>query len=226
MKQSTTTNRKRQAIVNRERRRAEISRGAAELFAERGYFETAVGDIAEHCEMSKATLYHYFSSKEEILYAMHESLATRILEAAEATAAVTDDPLEQIAEMCRTFFDVTHRDQAQVRAFFSFFGELKGEYRERIDARRQELSALLEAMFRCAVETGAIRPVEPRIAMLVFAGVFNWAPHWYRPGGAMRPDELADFVFHTFMDGLTPRPPALPGYRPARVAVSSNDQSS
>ena len=92
--------------------------------------------------------------------------------------------------------------------FFSFFGELKGEYRERIDARRQELSALLEEMFRRAVETGAIRPVEPRVAMLVFASVFNWAPHWYRPGGSMAPDELADFVFHTFMDGLTPRPAA------------------
>src|SRR2546427_292590 len=73
------TKRKQAAVQNREARRIEIRRAAADLFEANGYFETSVNDIAELLGMSKATIYHYFSSKEEILFSIHDAFTTRLL---------------------------------------------------------------------------------------------------------------------------------------------------
>src|SRR2546429_432313 len=48
--------------------RDNIARVALELFAERGYDETTLAEIAEAAEVSPRTIFSYFESKEEILF--------------------------------------------------------------------------------------------------------------------------------------------------------------
>jgi AcrR family transcriptional regulator len=45
-----------------------ILRKAQALFAQKGYSDTSMADIAEACEVQKATLYHYFENKEALLF--------------------------------------------------------------------------------------------------------------------------------------------------------------
>src|SRR5215210_8228227 len=49
-------------------RRSELTRAAARLFAERGYHGTSIGDLAEALGVQKASLYHHFASKQDLLY--------------------------------------------------------------------------------------------------------------------------------------------------------------
>lgn len=176
--------------------------GAAELFEERGYAETSVGEIAERVGISKPTLYHYFLSKEEVLYEIHETFTRRILERHGRDRAESDDPVELLHRLCRSFFLVMREDRAHVRTFFSYFGELSGQYRAAILERRRQLSELIEGLIAVGVSVGAFRDVDPRLAMLLLTGVFNWAPNWYRPDGPLSPEELADFVFDVFVRGV------------------------
>ena len=62
------------ATKNADERRKEIIRKAATLFNITGYFNTSMDDIAEAVGLRKPTLYYYVSSKEEILYLIHEEL--------------------------------------------------------------------------------------------------------------------------------------------------------
>jgi len=89
-----------------------------------------------------------------------------------------------------------------VRVFFAHFDELKGDYRRRIEERRQELSDTMQSLIVRSVETGQLRDVDARLAMLCISGIFNWAPYWYRPRGGKSPRELAEFVFELVIDGL------------------------
>src|SRR5204863_3843880 len=98
--------RTRRALENRKVRRAEIMRRSAELFESKGYYETSVGDIAEHVGVSKPTIYHYFSSKEEILFAIHDAWTAQLLAEHDAARARTDDPLEQLHALFASFFPV------------------------------------------------------------------------------------------------------------------------
>jgi len=175
---------------------------AAQLFEKNGYAQTSVGDIAQHVGMSKPTIYHYFHSKEEILYSIHDTWTAWLLSEHEATCARIDDPLEQLRELFVAFLEVTKERRAQVRVFFAHFDELKGDYRKRIEERRQELSNTMESLIARSVTAGKLRDVDSRLAMLCISGIFNWAPYWYRPRGGKTPRELADFVFELVIDGL------------------------
>jgi AcrR family transcriptional regulator len=200
------TQRKLLAAQRREARRDEIMKRAAQLIEKQGYSQTSVGDIAQHVGMSKPTIYHYFHSKEEILYSIHDTWTSWLLSEHEATCARIDDPLEQLRELFVSFLEVTKERRAQVRVFFAHFDELKGDYRRRIEERRRELSDTMQSLIARSVSAGQLRDVDSRLAMLCISGIFNWAPYWYRPRGGKSPRELADFVFELVIDGLRAPP--------------------
>ena len=200
---STGQTRRRQAADERQAaRRRDIVDASAGLFQSRGYYATTVGDIADQVGMSKPAIYHYFRSKEEILVYIHEMIAQRLLDDHQRVRAERPDPVERLRALCESFFAVMTDLQPHVRTFFSFFGEIEGSNREQIESRRRELSDMVEGVVSECIASGRFRDVDPRLAMLVITGVFNWAPNWYHPGGPTSGPELADFIFEIFLNGL------------------------
>ncbi|MEZ4810085.1 MAG: TetR/AcrR family transcriptional regulator [Allomuricauda sp.] len=59
-----------QLAAHKEAKKEEIIKGALQLFANRGYFNTSINDIAKELKISKGFLYNYFSSKEVLLNAV------------------------------------------------------------------------------------------------------------------------------------------------------------
>ena len=59
-----------QLAAHKEAKKIEVIRGALQLFANRGYFNTSINDIAKELKISKGFLYNYFASKEELLNAV------------------------------------------------------------------------------------------------------------------------------------------------------------
>src|SRR5438105_12037232 len=57
---------------------ADILRNAAELFHKKGYHATSMQDLANAVTLNKATLYHYFPSKEAILLRIHEDIRNEL----------------------------------------------------------------------------------------------------------------------------------------------------
>ncbi|MBL8965634.1 MAG: TetR/AcrR family transcriptional regulator, partial [Spirochaetaceae bacterium] len=73
--------------------RARILEAAGRLFAERGYYEVGVGDIAEAAGMGRASIYYHFEDKERIARALYDSIAARIYDAADGVAGEAGDLL-------------------------------------------------------------------------------------------------------------------------------------
>jgi AcrR family transcriptional regulator len=199
----TKLSRKHRAAERQALKRADIVDAAAQLFEARGYFTTSVGDIAQQVGIEKPTLYHYFTSKEQILYEIHESFASQIVEAHKAALEKTDDPQEQLNAIFASFFKLMRDKRAHVRTFFFYFDELKnGVYRNKINRRRQQLSDLVQGAIENCIRAGVFRPINARLTMLIITGAFNWAPQWYDPSGPMEPGELAAFATDIFVRGL------------------------
>jgi AcrR family transcriptional regulator len=70
-------------------KRPRLVSAAAEIFAEKGYASTRVADIAERAGVGKGTVYEYFSSKEELLFAVFESINQNVV--ARMNAVLDDD---------------------------------------------------------------------------------------------------------------------------------------
>ena len=64
----------------RNRKVAEIVAAAADVLAERGYHDTSLDEIADRLDLAKATLYHYFPSKESLVMACMEAVGTEVIQ--------------------------------------------------------------------------------------------------------------------------------------------------
>jgi AcrR family transcriptional regulator len=98
--------------VNEERcarRREEILKVAARLFAERGYSNTDTQDLADELQVGKGTLYRYFPTKRELFLAAVDRVMREMRQRVDASIAGIADPLELLSQ--------------GIRAFLSFYGE-------------------------------------------------------------------------------------------------------
>ena len=84
-------------------RKEAIVAAAAALYASRGFNGASVADLAERCKTSKSLIYHYYASKEDILYDVMIS-HVRALEAAAREAVTGDTPPERkLRELAHRF---------------------------------------------------------------------------------------------------------------------------
>ena len=99
-----------------DRRRAEVVLGAARVFAERGYDQTSVPELAEALGLAAGSLYHYFGGKEQLLRAICDQLMDPLLERAQALLAEPREPEDQLRALVRLWVGhvVTHRDHMLV----------------------------------------------------------------------------------------------------------------
>jgi AcrR family transcriptional regulator len=185
---------------------AAVLQAAIELFNRKGYDATSIGDIAESLGLTKSAVYHHVDSKEQLLaQALDEAL-----EELEATveAAVTADgsPDERLRRVVRRSVEVLVQHQPAVTLLLRVRGN--SEIEQTALRRRRHVDTRLAGLVREAVEHGAVRSdLDPDLVSRLLFGMVNSLVEWYRRGGAVTDDELADVVVRLAFEGLTIRPP-------------------
>ena len=86
-----------------EERREGIVEQAADLFARHGFQATSVSNLAEACKTSKSLFYHYYPSKEDVLYAVMASHIDRLVADVEAANSGEKPPKRRLAELVHAF---------------------------------------------------------------------------------------------------------------------------
>jgi AcrR family transcriptional regulator len=183
-------------------RKLAIVEAAASLFATHGFNGASVADIAERCKTSKSLIYHYYESKEDILYDVMIS-HVRALEAAATDAlagsAGAEQKLRDLTQLFMALY-VGAADRHKV---------LLNDLDYVPKARRAEIVAvqrgLIESVRLLLVE---IEPALKRrdgaslTAAMLFFGTINWTHTWYDPKGAVGPESLADMAVDLTLGGI------------------------
>ncbi|MFB2579798.1 TetR/AcrR family transcriptional regulator [Herbiconiux sp. P15] len=188
-----------------ELRRAEILEAAAALFDELGFHRTTTAAIADRVGTAKATVYHYFRAKHDILYAIHDEWIDELIALFEATRSRTDDPVRIVHAVTRDIVALIDEKPGHVRVFFEYFRELPPELQVSAKVKRDAYEALVESAILQGMKDGSIAWQDPRTASFALFGMCNWAYQWYRPGGRMSPGEVSDQLFTIFMSGVGSR---------------------
>jgi AcrR family transcriptional regulator len=176
-----------------------ILRAAVKLFAEKGFDATTVQEVVAAAEVTKGALYHYFDSKDDLLYEIYHSLigvqtadlddiVARDLGAKETVRAILVNLVVSTAariDETAVFVREMHKLDSERMAAF------------RADRRRyQRTFRDVIAKAQAAGEFSALVPADT--AVLIALGVVNQLPTWYRPDGPKSPEqlgaEIADFV--------------------------------
>lgn len=193
-------------------RRDLIIKQAANVFGRKGFHATTLDDIAGQLGVTKASLYYYFSTKEDLLFAVlqtsmqeHLDRVDGALEAnAEASparkleAAITEH-LRLLADQYEGAFLLQQEYELQDEEQQSEILTMRADYEQRFSDIIHE-----------GVQSHTFRVRDERIAVLMILGSINWFLRWYRSDGRFSVDEIARVFVDMIMHGLLAGGRALP----------------
>ncbi|MCG7635194.1 TetR/AcrR family transcriptional regulator [Gordonia McavH-238-E] len=177
------------------------------MFAEQGLRSTTVRDIADAAGILSGSLYHHFDSKEsmvdEILRGFLDDLFARYREIAASSKSATEtlrglviasfESIDAERNAVAIYQDEAKRLSSQER--FAYISELNVEFRR-----------LWQSVLQRGVENGEFRADLDVELVYRFMRDTVWvAVRWYRPGGSMSVDSIADQYLSVVLDGILPR---------------------
>ncbi|PKW16534.1 TetR/AcrR family transcriptional regulator [Saccharopolyspora spinosa] len=196
--------------TDRRNREPEILAAAIEVFHRKGYAAASLQDVADIVGVLKGSLYHYISSKEELLARIcvesHKQSSVIMQESLDAAS----NPLDQL----RAFLHATAvwylTNIERVSIYFNEGKWLTGDNIDRVRAQGREFHAFIRSLIDKARTEEQVRAeVDPRVAAQLIIGALNSIPTWYRPDGLYPPEEVAGIYTDMTLASLcNPAPPA------------------
>jgi AcrR family transcriptional regulator len=171
-----------------DRRQQEVVATAARVFAERGFHATSMADLVEATGLAAGGLYHYIGSKDALLVAICDQLMEPLLVSARELMAAGGDGDRRLRDLVRLWVAhvVAHRDHMLVFQQERHVIESGERWRAARAARKAFERIVAEAL------DGADPRLRPPLPLLALLGMVNHTAQWYRPRGALSPEQIAD----------------------------------
>lgn len=178
-----------------------IAKVSAKLFADRGYLETSMDDIAAAAKVTKGGIYHYFGSKTDILYFICSTYVDLDLENLEQSLSTIGTDAERIRFII--FRHIRHYT-THVFAAKTLLNEaynLPVRYFKEVKAREKQYFGIVAGVLS---QYPNVRGRKDIVTALTFAlfGMMNWIYSWYNPRGSIKPEELSQLIYEIFTAGI------------------------
>ena len=173
---------------------------AASLFAKEGYPSAKMQDIAKACGATKSMLYHYFPTKEDLLFAMLKGHLERVIQGLDEATAAADTPRDKLMALVQAY---TQKSAQSRRRHVTAMNDVKylpkAKQAPLIELQRKITQAVSQLMRQLnpALPDDLYMPYT-----MMLVGMLNWADFWYKPGGSMKPQELCERMSHLFLKGF------------------------
>jgi AcrR family transcriptional regulator len=190
-----------------EQRREAIVGQAADLFARDGFRGSSINDLASACGVSKALLYHYFPSKEDILHAVMASHLDLLLEDAAQAAASEGDAEDRLRRLLHGFMGHYVGASSRQKVLLNELGNLPPDRRRSVVAKQRELIATVQALLSEIHPALATDPPRARVVTMLLFGMINWTLTWFDPEGPIAPEAVTEMVLDRILAPFGAPPP-------------------
>lgn len=189
------------AIVDK---REAILRAAIKVFAEKGYFNSKVADIAGAAGIADGTVYLYFKSKDEILHSIFDRAMAEFIDEGKRQIESIGDPVERLRRIGQLHLEKLGADrdlaivfQVELRGSTKFMREFSaagfGDY---LDIIRQTIaSGQTAGVFR-----GDLKPIVA--AKILYGALDEMVTNWILSKRSYELAPMADEVFKVFLRGI------------------------
>lgn len=179
-----------------------IIEAAVELFKEKGYTATSVQDIANKLGFTKAALYYYIQSKEEILWEIFDKTMTT---AERRNQELMDQDMPIVERIKKIIYNqiMSTRDEAPYMViFFTEQAHLPAGKSEEINIRRRKYEEQIAEVIREGIAQGELEQLDVLPTVYGIIGMCNWLYHWYNPKGPRSPEEIAELFSKIILRGI------------------------
>ncbi len=174
--------------------RDRILETALHLFDEKGYHGVSVNEIVKEARTSKGGFYYHFSSKEELLYVMHDVFITYALDKVSAAKVKNDDPIKKLTAIIKDHLKVFHLYKSYLTVFYQESKYLRPDDREKIREKRKMFKQLILDAVEEGKTSGQFREdISVEITSMAILGMVNWLYKWYRKDGHYSIEQIGDY---------------------------------
>lgn len=167
--------------------------------------------IAADAGITIATLYFHCSTKEQLLFDVLESQMRELSEGLDrALGAASDDWAARLAAAIRFHIQYITRDEEGASISTTELRGLTGELRLRHLATRDTYERKFRELLKGGIGAGVFAPVDVPVITAGILGIGLSVGRWYRPGGRLNPDDIADEYIRFTLKALDPRLAAPP----------------
>jgi TetR/AcrR family transcriptional regulator, cholesterol catabolism regulator len=185
--------------------REEILEAAASIFGERGYHAASMQDIADAVHLQKASLYHHFSGKQEILLALLDFGLDLLIKEMEQVLLKHLQPEDKIRLAIVSYLQTMIEYQDLSAVLLLEYRSLDPGLRNIHIPRRDYFESLWRKLIEEGKDLGIFDCADPSIASKALLGVLNWTITWYQQDGKASPTEIGNQYASLFLDGLLVR---------------------
>ena len=183
-------------------RRQEIYFTAAQMFVEKGFNSTSLADIAAELNITKAGLYYYFESKQELLY----QIASLGLDLVKDKVLIPGREIEDAEERLR-FVILNHTRLAAegphaVIIVSHEMDSLTLKQREHILKLRRTYFKFVQETLIALKSAGKLREIDIKTATMTLFGMILWQSRWFRPTGKHPLETVCQDVCQMAINGL------------------------
>ena len=175
---------------------------AARVFSEKGFSSSSLKDVSRAAGLSKGGIYHYFSSKEELLFVIADTYMDILLDGLENKLRKIPDPKEQIRFFIRRHIDFHSKNVHESRIIMHGYNDFSPGNRKLVKKKTRRYIDILKATIDAFFEDSAVSAVKRKIALYSLLGMFNWIYWWYDPKGVITPAELSEEIYRIFLFDL------------------------
>ena len=178
---------------------------AVAVFNERGYEATSMDELALRAGITKSAIYHHVPGKEELLRLAVDRALDGLFAVTREPEATTGPAIGRLEHVVRGSVRVLTAELPFVTLLLRVRGNTDVE-RAALE-RRREFDRIVSDLVRAAEREGSVRPdVDPAVIGRLLFGTVNSLTEWYRPGGPLTADDLANALVATTFDGLRTAP--------------------
>ena len=178
-----------------ERRRRQIADAAVQLFIAKGFHKTTTRQIARASGFSIGSLYEYFTSKEDILYMVCESIHAEVERGVAEAMSGTSAGREALAGVIREYFKVCHRMSDFILLIYQESQSLPSQWRKRVLENELQITGLFVEVLARLAASGELPGVKEQHIELAAHNIVVLGHMWtFRRWFMARHYSLEDYI--------------------------------
>ena len=175
-------------------RKQKIIDTAAALFHQKGFASTTLDDVSKELGISKAALYHYVGSKDELLSIIYTQAFDNIFKDTYEISGMDLAPDEKLALIIRNHIkNIIIKDLSMFSVYFSEESQLPAKDFKKIRAEKKKYTQIVAKIVAEGISEGLFKNVDPLLQAYAILGMCNWIYKWYHPAKTnYTPEQIAD----------------------------------
>ncbi len=185
-----------------DKRKENILQHSAELFAEVGYHKASIDQLAEASNITKSLIYHYFKSKQDILYQCMLNHVELLRSTARGCIDPNQSSEDQLQNILLQFLQIYETAGARHRILVNDLQQLLPEQKTEIIVIQNNITQIFKTLINKVAGSGDQDKNLDTARTFLLLSMINWTHTWFNADGTMTSQELGKLVYDIFVNGV------------------------